>query len=107
MIRAFNGEVVSSIATDQQLLPLEVTEDGLEVVAGRNKFNIKWVSGTFQVSKGIPIGSAVSDRTPTFLTLSAAGECNITASPTDIAEDQLGSNRNIHVKGVGTFILTW
>ncbi len=101
MIKCLNGSLVTSIAAEQSLVPME-NEDGEDagyIPAGRNEFIIIWRSGSLQFS----VGSAINPTGFTHDTLTAAGSIILTASP-ELLE---GGVRNIRVKGSGTFFISW
>ncbi len=81
-----------------------VNEEGELRVAGRHEFLFTWASGSVQISEGLSINGTVEDLTVTHATLAAAGDKQIiTASP----EFKDSGTRNLRVKGVGTFWISW
>ena len=100
MIKALNGSLITSIASEEEIVPMEYSEDGDLKPAGRSEFNFFLVSGSVQTG----VGPSISPAGYTHATWGTAGNTwKHTASPENIEN----SNRNIRSKGVGTFNIFW
>lgn len=100
MIQAVNGSLVTTDATDQEIVPMEIDADGEMSPAGRDIFGFEWVSGSVQMGVGVPI----DDGDFVHAAHTAAGDKWFhTASPS-LTENHPG---NIRGKGVATFRIYW
>lgn len=104
MIKCTKNSLVTSVAVEETLVPVSPNDNDGYNVAGRHEFLFTWVSGSIQISEGAGVNATLGDLPVTHGTLAAAGDKTIiTASP----ELKDGGFRNIRMKGVGTFIISW
>lgn len=100
MIQVVNGSLVTTDATDQEIVPMDIGTDGEMKIAPRNIFCFEWVSGSVQMGVGFPI----DDGDFVHAAHAAAGDKWLhTASPS-LAADHPG---NLRGKGVATFRIYW
>lgn len=100
MIQVVNGSLVTTDATDQEIVPMVLGADGEMKPAGRDVFGFELVSGSVEMGVGVPI----DDGDFNHATHSTVGDKWFhTASPS-LTEDHIG---NIRGKGVATFRIYW
>lgn len=99
MIQVVNGSLVTTDATDQEIVPMVIDADGEMKPSGREIFGFEWVSGSVQMGVGVPIDEGDFVHAPH----AAAGNWFHTASPS-LTPDHPG---NLRGKGVATFKIYW
>lgn len=100
MIQVLNGGLLTTDATDQEIVPMELGDDGELSPAGRNIFLFELVSGSVQMGVGV----AIDDGSFVHAAHATAGDKWLhTASPS-LTEDHYG---NIRGKGVATTRIYW
>ncbi len=104
MIRCLKNTLVTSVAAEETLIPMCISDIGELIVSGRNEFIFTWVSGSVQISEGMPINGTVEDLPVTHGTLAAAGDKTIMTLCPELKD---GGFRNARCKGSGTFVISW
>ena len=105
MILVQKGQLLTSTATEDEVLFVELDENGQLQPAGRAKFDFSVVSGTVKVGVGKAIVAAAhADHTTTAqqnfsITLSQLG------TMTEAAKE--GGPMNLRIVGVGVVSVTW
>jgi hypothetical protein len=99
-MQVLNGSLVTTDATDQEIIPMELNADGDLVPAGRTIFTFSLVSGSVKMG----VGTEIDDGDFVHATNSTAGDkWLLTASPS-LEQDW---HSNLRGKGVATFKIYW
>jgi|SRR5688572_1339388 len=99
MIQVLNGSLLTTDGTQQDIIPMEVNEEGTLVRASRNLFCFELVSGSVQMG----VGADIDQGDFVHAAHATVGEKWFhTASP-----EADGGNTNIKAKGVATSKVYW
>lgn len=105
MIVVHKGETLTSTATEDEVLFVELNENGEIVPVGRETIMFETLTGTVQVA----VGKSVNTAKATSHTSSAAAKFILTIRNAGYAqgEPQEGNNTNLRIVGVGTVDCNW
>lgn len=103
MIKVLNGGTVSSKASEEDVVPMRITDQGEYVPAGRHTFFFVLLTGSVQTSVGVSITSCTLAGQTFDIWQTAGDKWFHTASP-DLQDN---STSNIKSKGVGTYKIFW
>lgn len=105
MIIVFNGETLTSTATEDEVLFMDIDDDGRPKSAGRVKVDFEVLTGTVQIA----VGKSVTTAKASSHTTSAAPKFSATISNQayPVNEPQEGGPRNLRIIGAGTVSCTW
>lgn len=99
MIQVLNGGQLTTTASQEDIIPMEINEEGTAVRAGRNIFCFELVSGSVQMG----VGADIDQGDFVHAAHATAGEKWLhTASP-----EPDGGNTNIKAKGVAVSKIYW
>ena len=105
MIIVHKGETLTSTATEDEVLFVEVDENGNVVPVGRETIMFEVLSGTVQVA----VGKSVNTAKATSHSTSAAPKFVLTIKNAGYpaGEPQEGNRTNLRVVGIGTIDCNW
>lgn len=104
MITVFNGEILTSTATEDEVLFVEKDGNGNTVPAGRNLYTFTLKTGSVQMAVGKSVDTSKA------ATWSTAGDKwlhTINNNGYAPGGPQEGNNDNLRVVGVATVAVTW
>lgn len=95
-MNVFNGQLITTTATQVDIVPVELNEQGEQFVSGRNTFFFELKSGSVQTCVGVEIPAATATKS------TAGDKWFHTATPAST-----NNYDNIKAKGVATFWIHW
>ena len=104
MIIVHNGENITSTATEDEVLFVELNDNGETVPAGRNQYLFEIVSGTVQVAAGKAVDTSKATSKTTAGTKWVMTIANQGYGPNGPQE---GNKTNLRIVGVGVVAVTW
>lgn len=105
MIIVYNGETLTSTATEDEVVFMDIDDNGIAKPTGRVLVNFDVLSGSVQIA----VGKSVNTTKASAHTTSAAQKFSATIASQSYpaGAPQEGGPRNLRIVGAGTVSCTW